>query len=124
MKSFNPTLKFIRLSLGCLFAIILPQVLKASPAEQIGIKQGSIHKVGIGLGVAKFQVLKMGEDGWILVECLEGNNLGWVRSEKYWVNTHNVVFISAPFLPDPKNGSIIPEKSPPKTQPKSKAKDG
>jgi hypothetical protein len=65
---------------------------------QIGIKPGSIHKIGVGLGVAKFRVIQIGQGGWISVECLEDNKAGWVPGEKYWVNTNTAVFISAPFV--------------------------
>ena len=78
-------------------ALLLPQAFAKTPAEQAGMAPGTIHKVGVGLGVAKFRVIKMGENGWVMVECQEDNNAGWKAGEKYWLNTNTVVFISAPF---------------------------
>jgi hypothetical protein len=120
MKPFNPKLRIFNLGVGCLLALMSPELIYANPVEQIGLKQGSIHKIGIGLGVVKFQILKIGGEGWICVECMEPNNLGWIRGDKYWVNTANILFISAPFLPAPKDGSIIPKKTPTPTKPKAK----
>lgn len=77
--------------------LLLPQAFAKSGAEQAGMAPGTVHKVGVGLGVAKFRVIKLGEDGWVMVECQEDNNAGWKTGEKYWLNTNTVVFISAPF---------------------------
>ena len=77
--------------------LVLPQAFAKSAAEQAGMAPGTVHKVGVGLGVAKFRVIKLGEDGWVMVECQEENNAGWKTGEKYWLNTNTVVFISAPF---------------------------
>jgi len=82
-----------------------------SPLIQIGVKPGSIHKIGVGLGVAKFRTIQLGQGGWISVECLEDNKAGWMPGEKYWLNTNTVVFISAPF---------VSSSDPPMTTPASK----
>jgi hypothetical protein len=89
-----------------------------SPFVQIGVKPGSIHKIGVGLGVAKFRVIQLGQGGWISVECLEDNKAGWVPGEKYWVNTNTVVFISAPFV----SSTDPPMTSSPKAPAKTKAR--
>ena len=84
-----------------------------TPAEQAGMAPGTIHKVGVGLGVAKFRVIKLGENGWVMVECQEDNNAGWRTGEKYWLNTNAALFISAPFKP-----SAAPkDKAPPPKRP-------
>lgn len=67
-------------------------------ATLIGIKPGSVHKIGVGLGVAKFRTIAIGPGGWISVECQEENKAGWIRGDKYWLNTNNITFISAPFV--------------------------
>jgi len=101
--------------------LLLPQAIAKSPAEQAGMAPGSVHKVGVGLGVAKFRVIKMGEDGWVMVECQEENNAGWKAGEKYWLNTNTVVFISAPFQTAPQGGPAAPSKTPPaKPAPKAR----
>ncbi len=93
--------------------LLLPQSSAKTPAEQAGMAPGTVHKVGVGLGVAKFRVIKPGEDGWVMVECQEDNNAGWKAGEKYWLNTNTVVFISAPFQNAPQAGPSAPSKKPP-----------
>jgi len=78
---------------------VVPRVNRGpSPLTQLGLSVGSIHKIGVGLGVAKFRTLKVGVGGWISFECMEDNKAGWMLGEKYWINMSNVVFISAPFV--------------------------
>lgn len=94
----------------------VPRSLADSPAAspllaQLGIKPGSVHKIGVGLNVIKFRTIKVGLGGWVSVECLEANNGGWNRGEKYWVNLNNVVFVSAPFVEDPRPGATIKPKA-------------
>jgi hypothetical protein len=104
--------------------VVTNVVRQASPLVQIGIQPGSIHKIGVGLGVAKFRTIQIGLNGWISVECLEDNKAGWLPGEKYWVNTGSVVFISAPFVsssnpplePAVKTPVKTPEKAPVKTK--------
>ncbi len=79
--------------------LLLPQAFALTAAEQAGMAPGTVHKVGVGLGVAKFRVIKMGEGGWVFVECQEDNKAGWAAGEKYWLNMNTVVFVSAPFQP-------------------------
>lgn len=69
-----------------------------SPLKQLGLAPGSIHKIGVGLGVAKFKTISGGAGGWVSFECMEDNKAGWILGEKYWINLNNVVFISAPFI--------------------------
>ena len=92
--------------------LLLPQAFAKSAAEQAGMAPGTVHKVGVGLGVAKFKVIRLGEDGWVMVECQEENNAGWKSGEKYWLNTKTVVFISAPFQTAAKSGVSDPSKAP------------
>jgi hypothetical protein len=92
--------------------LLLPQAFAKSPAEQAGMAPGTVHKVGVGLGVAKFRVIRMGENGWVMVECQEENNAGWKTGEKYWLNTNTVVFISAPFQTAAEPGTGDPTKAP------------
>ncbi len=114
--SSSTTVRSLLIGIG----LLLPQAFAKSAAEQAGMAPGSIHKVGVGLGVAKFKVIKMGEGGWVMVECREANNAGWKAGEKYWLNTNTVVFISAPFqTAKPAAGS--PSKDPsPKPAPKAR----
>jgi hypothetical protein len=85
-------------TLAAIALICLPASAHAiTPAEQAGMAPGSVHKVGVGLGVAKFRVIRIGDNGWVMVECQEDNNAGWRAGEKYWLNTNAVAFISAPF---------------------------
>lgn len=102
------TLRALMLGIG----LLLPQAFAKSAAEQAGMAPGTVHKVGVGLGVAKFRVIKMGEDGWVMVECQEENNAGWKAGEKYWLNTKTVVFISAPFQTPAETGAAAPAKTP------------
>lgn len=85
--------------------LLTPAANAKSAAEQAGMAPGTVHKVGVGLGVAKFLVIKLGEDGWVMVECQEDNNAGWKAGEKYWLNTKTVVFISAPFQKAAESGT-------------------
>ena len=102
------TVRSLMLGIG----LLLPQAFAKSAAEQAGMAPGTVHKVGVGLGVAKFRVIKMGEDGWVMVECQEDNNAGWKTGEKYWLNTKTVVFISAPFQTPAAPGADTPAKAP------------
>jgi hypothetical protein len=116
--SFSNSIMPRALILG--IALLLPQAFAKSAAEQAGMAPGTVHKVGVGLGVAKFRVIKMGEDGWVMVECREDNNAGWKTGEKYWLNTNSVVFISAPFQTGDKPADVTPAMSPP-AKPAAKA---
>lgn len=98
----------------------------ASPLKQLGLAPGSIHKIGVGLGVAKFKTIGGGAGGWVSFECMEDNKAGWMLGEKYWINLNNVVFISAPFVaaatPAPKD-TPAPKATPaPKTPAKAKSR--
>lgn len=81
---------------------------------QLGIKPGSIHKIGVGLGVTKFRTIKIGVGGWVSFECLEVNSAGWNRGEKYWVNMNTVTFVSAPFVENPGTEGTPAKKAPAK----------
>jgi hypothetical protein len=106
--SFHRSITARALVIG--IALMLPQAFAKSAAEQAGMAPGTVHKVGVGLGVAKFKVIKMGADGWVMVECQEENNAGWKAGEKYWLNTNTVVFISAPFQTAAAPGNSAPPK--------------
>ena len=96
-----------------------------SPLKQLGLAPGSIHKIGVGLGVAKFRTIRGGAGGWVSFECMEENKAGWMPGEKYWINLNNVVFISAPFVAADTPAAPAPAAAPaPKTTtaPKTPAK--
>lgn len=108
--SFKCSITARALVLG--IGLLLPQAFAKSAAEQAGMAPGTVHKVGVGLGVAKFKVIRLGEDGWVMVECQEDNNAGWKTGEKYWLNTKTVVFISAPFQTAAEPGAGTSPKTP------------
>lgn len=109
---------------------VVPRTVDRSPSPlaQLGLSLGSVHKIGVGLGVAKFRTLKVGSGGWISFECMEDNKAGWMLGEKYWINLNNVVFISAPFVSAPAPApAAAPAPAPkatvaPKTPTKTKAR--
>ena len=81
---------------------------------QLGIQPGSVHKIGVGLGVTRFRTVKIGAGGWVSFECLEVNSAGWNRGEKYWVNMNTVTFVSGPFVENPANEGTPAKKAPAK----------
>jgi hypothetical protein len=90
--------------------VVLPML------AQLGIKPGSIHKIGVGLGVTKFRTIKIGVGGWVSFECIEANNAGWNRGEKYWMNMNTVTFVSAPFVENAGNEGAPAKKAPAKAE--------
>ncbi len=105
---------------------VVPKTTSSSSSAmsltKLGIAPGSVHKIGVGLGVAKFRTISTGAGGWASFECMEDNKAGWMLGEKYWININNVVFISAPFVaasPAPAAPAPAPKAT---TAPKTPAK--
>ena len=116
MKTIRLRSLLLPLLAASTLVLVPSQASAITPAEQAGMAPGTIHKVGVGLGVAKFRVIKMGENGWVMVECQEDNNAGWRTGEKYWLNTNAALFISAPF----KAAAAPAETAPPEKKPPAK----
>src|SRR2546428_13816176 len=76
-------------------------VSAAPNPKDLGVAEGSVHKVCLGMATQLVKTLKVGSDGWILVESL-GDPRGmaapaFLRGEKYWVNLGQVPCISGAF---------------------------
>jgi len=85
------------LSFLCLLAS--HEATAAPNAKDLGVAEGSVHKVCVGGPVTQLvKTLKVGTDGWVFVQALSQRE-GYVlrTGEKYWINLGQVPCISAPF---------------------------
>jgi hypothetical protein len=66
--------------------------------EKPVILAGGLHKVLLGSAAISVGVIKVGSEGWVLVQILE-NAAGMTRGEQFWVNTRQILLISPPLQP-------------------------
>jgi hypothetical protein len=73
-----------------------PAMPTNQPTDQLMLKVGERRKVFIGIHAIQVEILKIGSDGWVLVEIVEDFLSVAIRDgEKYWLNTSQIWMISA-----------------------------